>query len=251
MTWQRAVHYEKTWGTIITFDVRDPVLPEKDLFAARDEAVRFLHLVRDIFSTFEPTSLISLVRSGVLQEQDVSSVEYHEVAQNCLAYKKLTHGYFDPWLSDGGVDFSGYVKGWAAQRASDIFSQYGFFNTAVNAAGDVYCGGFQSENVPWQVGIQHPNDKENIMGVMSASNRAVCTSGIYLKGNHIVQAFSPTLDVPSILSATVSGPDGGGADALATALVVAGATGRAWFSPLPTWSVILVTSNNEVLKWEV
>ena len=51
---------------------------------------------------------------------------------------------------------------------------------------------------------------------------AVATSGTYERGNHLVNPFTSTAS--STASATVTGPDLSLADALATALAVAGRT---------------------------
>ena len=50
----------------------------------------------------------------------------------------LSRGWFDPWADAGGVDPTGYVKGWAAQRALDVLASRGVVTGAiVNAAGDI------------------------------------------------------------------------------------------------------------------
>ena len=249
MTWQRRTHCEQVWGTVVTFDVRDRHIDEEALHNATSEAVGFLHHVDDMFSTYKPTSIISLVRAGVLTQAETRSPDYTEVSTACRGIKQLTGGTFDPWAVPGGVDFSGFVKGWAAQAVAAIFERHGFANTSINAAGDVWCAGFQAPDHRWAVGIQHLFDNNSIMKTVHASDQAVCTSGTYRKGFHIIDPHTQRPPTSSIASATVMGPDGGTADALASALVVDGVDGRNWFAGLPEWSAIIVTDTHKVLTW--
>jgi hypothetical protein len=43
-TWQQRVHVERVWGTHVTFDLRDEVLP-RDVDAILADAVAYLHQV--------------------------------------------------------------------------------------------------------------------------------------------------------------------------------------------------------------
>jgi len=242
--WTRFVHAEQVWGTVVTFDVRGPEeIAESRSFASAagavvQEAVTFLHDVDSWFSTYRVDTPITALRNGLLELEDMPSV-VHSVLDACRRARWLTRGVFDPWAVPGGVDPSGYVKGWAADVAADLVVGRGFANVSVNAAGDVSCRGYQSPGRPWVVGIRHPDHADQIVRSVVALDEAVATSGCYERGEHIVDpragSFSATLD-----SATVVGPDGGMADALATALVIAGAEGASWFAQLPGWSAYLV-----------
>jgi len=166
-----------------------------------------------------------------------------QVLDRCAEARDLTEGAFDPWAVPGGVDPSGYVKGWAADQVAAIVTGQGLPNVSVNAAGDVTCRGQQAPDEPWVVGIRHPDDALAVVRTVTAADCAVATSGEYERGRHITRpprsgAPGPTAQPQS---ATVVGPDGGLADALATALVVAGPEGLAWFERLPGWSAYVIT----------
>jgi thiamine biosynthesis lipoprotein len=165
------------------------------------------------------------------------------VLDACLYIRELTEGVFDPWAVEGGVDPSGFVKGWAADVAADIFVAAGFPNVSVNAAGDVANRGFQSPNQPWVVGIRHPEHELEVVRTVESLNGAVATSGEYERGPHIRNPHTGTADV-KLTSATVVGPDGGMADALATALVIAGTDGVKWFAGMDEWSAYLIVDGN-------
>ena len=132
---------------------------------------------------------------------------------------------------------------WAADVAADIFVAAGFPNVSVNAAGDVANRGFQSPNQPWVVGIRHPEHELEVVRTVESLNGAVATSGEYERGPHIRNPHTGASDV-KLTSATVVGPDGGMADALATALVIAGTDGVKWFAGMDEWSAYLIVDGN-------
>ena len=66
------------------------------------------------------------------------------------------------------------------------------------------------------------------LGLTLAPDGAIATSGTYERGTHIVDPHSGLIAIGA-KSATVIGPDGGLADAMATALMVSGDDGATWF----------------------
>ncbi len=60
-----------------------------------------------------------------------------EVLDLCATAHELSDGWFDPWALPGGVDPTGYVKGWAAQRALADLEDPAVAGAIVNAAGDI------------------------------------------------------------------------------------------------------------------
>jgi thiamine biosynthesis lipoprotein len=238
--WVREVHAEEVWGTVVTFDVRDEVLDEGAAEAIA-EASAWLHQVDAWFSTYRLDTPITALRNGLATIDQMPSV-VRDVLARCAMVRDLTGGVFDPWSVHGGVDPSGFVKGWAADVAADMIVDRGYPNVAVNAAGDVTLRGFQSPDQPWVVGIRHPVDPMAVVRTVEALDCAVATSGEYERGKHILDPVTGTTNV-KLTSATVVGPDGGVADALATALVIQGADGVQWFNDLPDWSGYLITDD--------
>jgi thiamine biosynthesis lipoprotein len=241
-SWQRYSHAEPVWGTVVTLDVRGPSdEPEAFEVAARRgvaEVVTFLHDVDEWFSTFRVDSPVTALRGGLLSMADMPPVVVR-VLDECWRLRGLTEGVFDPWAVPGGVDPSGYVKGWAADMAAEIFRSHDLPNVSVNAGGDVTCRGEQSPGTPWVVGVRHPRHRDQVVRTVVAVDEAVATSGRYERGEHIHDPRNGRA-AAGLESATVVGPDGGMADALATALVVAGPRGARWFADLPEWSAYLV-----------
>lgn len=235
--WQRLTHAEEVWGTVVTFDVRGAEVGDNARPAVA-AAVQFLHDVDAWFSTYRVDTPITALRNGLRDFDDMPEV-VQTVLDNCAYIRDLTEGVFDPWAVDGGVDPSGYVKGWAADIAAGIVMAHGFENVSVNAAGDVTCRGLQAPGQPWAVGIRHPEHADQVVRVVNALDCAVATSGEYERGAHIKNTKAQGKQM-ALTSATVVGPDGGMADALATALVIAGTDGVRWFAGMPEWSAFMI-----------
>jgi thiamine biosynthesis lipoprotein len=238
-SWHRRVHVERVWSTVVTIDVRAMELDDfqvNDLFGACRE---FTGQVDRQFSPFRIDSTVSRLRDGAMSEADAPDVVC-EVLAGCRYVRDLTHGAFDPWSMPGGVDPCGYVKGWAAEQLATMATASGFTNVCINAGGDVVCRGEQASGQPWRVGLQHPHQPRSTMRVVGVTRGAVATSGSYERGNHLRDPREGRSGRPD--SATVVGPDGGTADALATALAVSGAYGMQVLRGLPEWSAYLVTA---------
>ena len=71
---------------------------------------------------------------------DGCAPEVAEVIAACAFISELSGGYFtdSPW---GRFDPSGYVKGWAVERAAAILTAAGSASHLVNGGGDVQCVG--------------------------------------------------------------------------------------------------------------
>src|SRR5260370_1234108 len=92
--------------------------------------------------------------------REISSVqapaEVAEVLERCAVARDLSGGWFNPWAVPGGLDPSGYVKGWAAQHALAAFSTGGICGVLVNAAGDIASTGGPADGTPFRIGIASP-----------------------------------------------------------------------------------------------
>ncbi len=76
------------------------------------------------------------------------------------------------------LDFGGYLKGVALDRAANILRQQGISNALINIGGNVMALG-SKEGRPWRVGIQHPRQSGPLATVELADGEAIGTSGDY------------------------------------------------------------------------
>lgn len=221
-TVRQSLHRElDVMGTIVTFDVFDDGRGESgDVEAHLDRACGILRDVDRVFSTWRADSAVSRLRCGELGAAALPA-EVTDVLASCMVARTLSGGWFDPWSMPGGVDPTGYVKGWAAQRALEALVESGVRSAIVNAAGDVACVGGPAPGMPFRVGIADPSWPRRLACAV-VLHGAIATSGEYERGAHLID---PHTRRPSAraASASVTGPDLGLADALATALCVGGA----------------------------
>ena len=216
-----------TWGTVIFIDASSASINEIKIQESIDRVRDFLYLVDEVFSTYKDQSEVSRLRRGEITITDCSA-DLQEVWQLCLEAKSYSDGYFDPWCVEGGFDPSGYVKGWASDRAIAMMKSDGVEHIQINSAGDLSLAGGVEPGKPWSIGIRHPEEAHTVVKVFDITDGAIATSGTYERGSHIKDPHTGLIAIGA-RSATVYGPNGGIADALATALIVAGKDGAYLF----------------------
>lgn len=213
-------HQEVVMGTVITIDAYGQEGISQRQFAPHlREALATLHREDKLFSTWDLQSPMSQLRRGEISLGEAPAI-VAEVLALCRTARKLSGGWFDPWALAGGVDPTGYVKGWAAQRAVNDFIGAGLDGAMVNAAGDIASIGGPSLNENFRVGIVQPSEPSQLACVVELHS-AIATSGTYERGQHLVNPFTGEHRAV-VASASVTGADLGLADALATALAVGG-----------------------------
>jgi thiamine biosynthesis lipoprotein len=220
-------------GTTVTIDVRDWQFPIDVL----DEAVLVLEQLEARFSTYRADSEISRIDRGELAVADAHP-DVREVLDTCAVLRAESNGAFDAWRGDH-LDPSGYVKGWAGERAADVLRAAGAKHFSLNIGGDVLCAGGRGDGAPWRVGVRSPSDPKMITLVLGVRDGAVATSGLYERGDHVTDARSD--EAPrSWSSVSVLAPDLATADAIATAALAIGPEGPAWAARRPTCAVAAI-----------
>jgi FAD:protein FMN transferase len=117
------------------------------------------------------------------------------------------------------LDLGAVAKGLAVDAAARELQPYRDF--CIDAGGDIFCGGRNARGEPWRVGIRHPRNRDKLVCRLQVSDRAVCTSGDYERGAHILDPRDNAAAL-RVASATVVAPNAMLADALATAAFVLG-----------------------------
>ncbi len=115
------------------------------------------------------------------------------------------------------LDLGAVAKGLAVDAAARELRP--FRNFAIDAGGDLYLSGCNRRGEPWSAGIRHPRLRGELVDRLRVSDRAVCTSGAYERGGHILDPRRGEA-ANGIASATVVAPGAMLADALATAAFV-------------------------------
>ena len=196
-----------------------------------------LHRLERIFTTFAADSEVMRISRGEMNLLDASP-EVIEVMDACTWLEHESNGVFVARRPDGGLDPAGFVKGWAAQRASALLTDAGFDDWFVGVGGDIQTSGTNECGVPWSVGIIDPSDTERVMCTLELSGQAIATSGTTARGMHIWNESGEFVN--PFASISVIGPELKWADAFATTAFAMGHDGLAWVERYDGYHAIAV-----------
>jgi thiamine biosynthesis lipoprotein len=207
-----------TMGMPARVEIVDPKAEEKSL----DKVFDYFTEVDERFSTYKPTSEITLWNEGKIKETELSK-EMQTVLELAEKTKKETDGFFDI-VFEGVRDPSGLVKGWAIHNAAEILRKNGYKNFYVEIGGDIEVGGKNGKGEKWGIGIRNPFNREEVVKVVYLSNQGIATSGTAARGLHIYNPKEKK-QANEIASITVIGPNIYEADRFATAAFAMGKKG--------------------------
>jgi thiamine biosynthesis lipoprotein len=141
------------------------------------------------------------------------------------------------------LDFGGFGKEYAADRAASVLFQHGIRHALVNLGGDVQVLGPrglpESQGQPWQVGVQHPRPtpSHDLVASLPLGRGALATSGDYerffeVEGRRYCHILDPRSGWPVFhwQSVTVLAPNASTAGALSTIAMLMGEGALEWLN---------------------
>ncbi|PKO38214.1 MAG: thiamine biosynthesis protein ApbE [Betaproteobacteria bacterium HGW-Betaproteobacteria-6] len=155
------------------------------------------------------------------------------------------------------LDFGGYLKGVALDRAATILRAQGINNALINIGGNVMALG-SKQGKPWRVGIQHPRQAGPLATVTLADGEAIGTSGDYqrffeVEGRRYAHLLDPRTGYPADQTQAVTvlipaGPKAGTlSDAASKPIFIAGPDGwREMAKKMEIGLVLRVDRNNRI-----
>lgn len=195
-----------------------------------EDAIKFSKLTDGAFDiTCRP--LINLWNK-VKTEEKLPTEEEIEEAISLVGYQGIILEGNQIRLEKKGmqIDLGGIAKGYAVDKAIEALKKNGIKRALVNAGGDLYALGTDSQGEKWQIGVQDPREEDRVIDIIKVKDRAVATSGDYrryftLEGKRFSHIVNPKTgltiqDVP--MSVTIIGPDATTTDALSTGVFVLG-----------------------------
>jgi FAD:protein FMN transferase len=117
------------------------------------------------------------------------------------------------------IDLNAVVKGLAIDLAARELEQYA--GACVEAGGDIYARGTNPDGETWHIGIQDPRDEAQLVRTLRIQDAAVCTSGDYERGAHVLDGRTGRAP-GDLASVTVVAPTAMAADGLSTAAMALG-----------------------------
>ncbi|MCR5663678.1 MAG: FAD:protein FMN transferase [Oscillospiraceae bacterium] len=163
---------------------------------------------------------------------------------------------------DCELSFGAIAKGGTAAYVIEAMRNAGVTSGIISLGGNIQTLGLKPDGSKWRIGVTDPNSPDTYLGILTAGETAVVTSGSYQRNftdqrgrlyHHIIDPRTGKPTENSLLSVTVICEDGTMADALSTALFVMGETGalRYWRAygdeKHDDFEVILVTKSNEII----
>ena len=180
-----------------------------------------------------------------------------ELALDNAGYDQVPAGQccsegLDIWFDLGGV-----AKGYAVDEAVRALKEAGVKAGIVNAGGDLRSFGIRPRRGYWKIGVQDPDNPQELAGVLEVKEMAVATSGDYQRyfeegGVRYHHILDPATGYPAnsgMRGTTVTAPDCATADALATAAFVMGPEkGLALLERWEGVEGVLITEDGKILK---
>jgi thiamine biosynthesis lipoprotein len=77
------------------------------------------------------------------------------------------------------LDFGGFGKEYAADRAAALLQRTGVLHGYVNLGGDMRLMGPKPDGAPWVMGIQHPRERGQLLATQQLTTGGLATSGDY------------------------------------------------------------------------
>lgn len=197
------------------------------------------------------------------QNYRVPSADELEQTLRCVGSDQLTYDEKTKQLTLGegqSIDLGGIAKGYTSGRVMDIFRSYGVVSGMVSLGGNVHVLGSKTDGTAWRVGIQNPDNSEDIAGVLAVIDRAVITSGGYeryfeqdgVTYHHILDPSTGKPAQSGLASVTIVSENGTRADGLSTALFVMGQEKAIayWRQHTDEFDAVLISADGEIAVTE-
>ncbi|SIT78683.1 FAD:protein FMN transferase [Microbacterium sp. RU33B] len=246
----RRVRTATTMGTVVSIHVVGDT-DELTFDRAAESCFDELRHVERIFSTYRSDSDITRMNRGEIGIDDADP-SVREVADACERAESESRGLFSAHWA-GGFDPTGYVKGWAVERAArrylePLCGRAGVRAAGIGAGGDLQLFTADAAEGTWRVGIADPRDRTRLVATVPVRNGAVATSGSAERGAHVIdpRTGSPARGVASM---TVIADRLADADLWATVGLVAGFDDLSWTSRAPSHTGISVADDGRVRRW--
>ena len=154
------------------------------------------------------------------------------------------------------VDLGGIGKGYAGDRIREVLQRYGVVSAYSNLGGHDVTLGAKPDGSPWHIGIQHPRQEKELIGVVSVVGQTVVTSGDYQRyytdsqGKRHHHILDPRTGYPAesgLISVSIVTENSLVADALSTIVFVAGLEqGLEFMRSFPQTEAVLVDADLQV-----
>lgn len=161
-------------------------------------------------SLFELSSGLFDITAGVLRRawnfKEARLPEPQQLNQLCelINWSSCERDQGRLYLPQAGmeIDFGGFGKEYAADRAAMVLAEQGVHNAYVNLGGDIHIVGPKLDGNAWNIGIQDPRQKEAVIASIPLRDGGLATSGDYEKyveinGERYCHLLNPKTGMPA------------------------------------------------------
>lgn len=167
-------------------------------------------------------------------------------------------------LAAGGyLDFNAIAQGYTTDLIAEFLNDKGFENYMVEVGGEVRTKGLNTQNMPWRIGVDKPQDEidseDRFQLIAALENVSLATSGNYRKfwtdeetGLRYAHTINPLTGFPSmnrLLSVTIIDKSCMKADAYATTCMAMGLNGAKEFVKNHQLEAYFIYTNTDG-EWE-
>jgi thiamine biosynthesis lipoprotein len=121
------------------------------------------------------------------------------------------------------LDLSGIAKGYAVDAVTALLQSHHIHHSLVEIGGELSGRGLKPDGEPWWVDLENPAPDALPPFRIALHQRAIATSGDYIRGAHTIDGRTGHPAAHNIASVSVLHPSAMHADAWASALTVLGA----------------------------
>jgi FAD:protein FMN transferase len=210
---------------------------------------------------FDPTIIDALEAAGY--DRSIDTIRLHGTTVRLAPSVRLARRWRqihveagpDGWTATRPegirLDLGGIAKGWAADKAADLFQALG--PGLVNAGGDLRAWGDQPGAAPgqgWLVAVDHPQQPGNDAAWLSVSNGAAATSSMISRrwagGHHLIDPRTARPAETDLVSVTALAPTAAQAEVAAKVVLIVGREpGLAWLAGQAGTSALLAGDDGQ------
>ena len=168
-------------------------------------------------SLYQSSGALFDITSGVLRrawnfyDHRLPAAADLEALRQLIGWRRVEREAQAVRLPEAGMelDFGGFGKEYAADRAGAVLAAKGLHHGYVNLAGDMRMLGPKPDGSPWMIGIQDPRHKTAILATIPVDRGGLATSGDYerffeLDGKRYCHILDPRSGQPVTHWRTVS-----------------------------------------------
>jgi thiamine biosynthesis lipoprotein len=233
-----------------------------EMYSLLEEAKKAYQATQGLF---DPTILNALRFSGYDRSMDeirkLKSLDFPENPGDEALSPRFDFADLDPereaiWMPPGmQLDLGGIAKGWIAEQAIQLLSQYTDAG-AVSAGGDMVLLGLPNGETSWEVSLEDPQDIDKVLAILHVNPGALATSSTTKRRwlqqdqlrHHIIDPRRGDPSTTPWLCVTVYAEAATCAEAFAKALLIAGPeSARELTEKQPDLQFIAIQSDGSII----